>query len=306
VVGGVLALLASVAGLAGGAWWVLDLFSHFRAQYFLGLLLAAIGLALLRRPRTALLFAVAAVGNAVLILPLYLGGSSATNPAAGSLRLLLVNVSTSNTRHDLVLDLVRDVDPDLLVLLEVDDAWIGGLAPIDDRLPHAIARPRPDNFGIALYSRRPARTHRIETLGSAAVPSIVAAFGDEDDADRQSFTLIATHPLPPSGRRNSALRNEDLRGLASLVRTIDGPVLVLGDLNATPWSHHFRRLVRETGLRDSTRGFGLQPTWPTDMLRPLRIPIDHCLVSEDLVVIDRRTGPDIGSDHLPLIIEIQP
>ena len=34
------------------------------------------------------------------------------------------------------------------------------------------------------------------------------------------------------------------------------------------------------------------------------VPIDHCLVSEDIAVISRKTGPRIGSDHLPLYIEV--
>jgi endonuclease/exonuclease/phosphatase (EEP) superfamily protein YafD len=37
----------------------------------------------------------------------------------------------------------------------------------------------------------------------------------------------------------------------------------------------------------------------------LGIPLDHCLVSPELAVVDRRRGPHVGSDHLPLLIEIQ-
>jgi endonuclease/exonuclease/phosphatase (EEP) superfamily protein YafD len=37
----------------------------------------------------------------------------------------------------------------------------------------------------------------------------------------------------------------------------------------------------------------------------LRVPIDHLVHSEVISVRDRRLGPDLGSDHFPLVVEIQ-
>jgi endonuclease/exonuclease/phosphatase (EEP) superfamily protein YafD len=79
--------------------------------------------------------------------------------------------------------------------------------------------------------------------------------------------------------------------------------MVLGDLNTTSWSPYFRDLVADSGLLDSRRGFGVEPSWPSFGLPLLRIPIDHGLVSPAVSVLDRRIGPAAGSDHLPLVID---
>ena len=112
-----------------------------------------------------------------------------------------------------------------------------------------------------------------------------------------------THPLPPGGGDYWRWRNGQLAELATFIQGLDGPVVVLGDLNVTPWSHYFRTFARDAQLRDGGKGFGLQISWPT-YFPPLGIPIDHCLVSPQVDVHDRRTGPAIGSDHYPVIIDL--
>jgi endonuclease/exonuclease/phosphatase (EEP) superfamily protein YafD len=115
-----------------------------------------------------------------------------------------------------------------------------------------------------------------------------------------AVSIVGAHPYPPSREQLSQRRNAQLRRLAELVNASGEPTVLVGDLNTTSWSPAFADFLDSTGLRDSRRGFGVQPSWPT--LMPLAyIPIDHCLVSPEIVVKSRKIGRDVGSDHLPVI-----
>lgn len=184
----------------------------------------------------------------------------------------------------------------ILVLEEISAEWISDLRTLTNVYPHSITQPRDDNFGIGVFSKLPLVEGEVCYIGSAGVPSIVATV----DAGHSTFRLLATHPLPPGGREYSRRRDEQLELLPDYIQS-PLPVLLLGDLNVTPWSFHFRRLLARSGLRDSAKGFGVQPTWPSFSM-PLRIPIDHCLHSAEIVVVDRRIGRSVSSDHYPLII----
>jgi endonuclease/exonuclease/phosphatase (EEP) superfamily protein YafD len=76
------------------------------------------------------------------------------------------------------------------------------------------------------------------------------------------------------------------------------PVLLMGDLNCTPFSPWFPRLLERGALRDSAIGYGLTGTWTG---QGVRLPIDHILVNERLRVLDYREEAEWhGSDHRPV------
>jgi endonuclease/exonuclease/phosphatase (EEP) superfamily protein YafD len=87
-----------------------------------------------------------------------------------------------------------------------------------------------------------------------------------------------------------------------LIRAQKNPVLLIGDLNVSPWSSYFARLLKDSGLKNSMKGFGFQPSWPAGN-RFLRIPIDQILYSPQITIHHRTVGADIGSDHLPVIVD---
>ncbi len=283
-----------------GRWsWFLDIFSHFRIQYLAGLTVIALLLLIPRHRKTALIFAAFALINLVTLLP-FLIPSPTTPPqeADSTVRIILANVNSRTGKPELVAKMIHDYDPDILILEEITPTWINNLQSALSIYPYTKVRARDDNFGIGMFSKIQLANDDIIFWGSAGVPSIVGDISTEQGI----ITIVATHPLPPGGADYSRYRNEQLRKIGEYIITKNTPVLLMGDLNATPWNYHFQLLLKQTHLQDSSQSHGIDATWPTS--NPLlRIPLDHCLHSPEIIITDKQIGPHIGSDHFPIIVD---
>jgi endonuclease/exonuclease/phosphatase (EEP) superfamily protein YafD len=291
--------LVTAAGGLGGFYWFAELLTHFRVQGSLaGLLLVAL-CGWMGMPRRSLLAAGLTAVHLTALAPYLATESAPTAGAAASVRLMQVNVLTSNRRHREVLDLVRAEQPDILALLEVNERWLDALSPLHGRYPHRISRPQDDNFGIALFSRFPLDELKLRRLGHDRVQMITGRFS----LGGIPVALAVVHMLPPATPGGAAVRNAQLDEVAGWVRTRDREVILLGDLNTSPWSPVYRRFEASSGLHNASHGFGLTGTWPAGF-RPLRIPLDHYLLSDGLRTVSFGVGPRVGSDHLPVFAEV--
>lgn len=287
--------VVTLAGFLGRWHWLLDLACHFRWYW----LLAAVGwfaVAAWRRSRPAVAcLALAVAANTAALLPSWVPAGTPTAAVAGDpLELVSLNVLADNAERDRVLAYLRHRDADLVVLVEIDAAWAAALDALAPRYPHRVVEPRDDMFGIAVLSKLPLASPRVEQVADGP-PVILATL----PRGGRGCLLVAVHPRAPITAAWSASRDAQLAAIGEIAAAESRPVIVAGDLNATPWSHGFRQLVRPRGLRDSARGRGLQPTWNARRWAP-RIPIDHVIVSPEVQVLSRTIGPDVGSDHLPV------
>lgn len=294
VIGGAGLVAATLLGFLGRFCWLFDLFAHFRVQYF-QLALIGIGIAIWKKNNKQLVaFILLACLNYAVVLPFYFGEPPvATEQPA---RAMLMNVLASNGNSEQVLESIAAANPDLLVLEEVTPKWEEELDGLD--YPYRLADVRDDCFGIMLLSRYPLSQTNVVFIGTAGVPSLVATA----HLPQGEISLIGTHPLPPVSAEYSKHRNVQLRALPELVEKQKHPVLLVGDLNASPWSAHFGRLLKDSGLKNSMQHFGFQPSWPANN-RLLRIPIDHMLHSPEIRIHNRVVGQGVGSDHFPVLID---
>jgi endonuclease/exonuclease/phosphatase (EEP) superfamily protein YafD len=293
-------LIVTLAGYLAGLHRIFELLCHFRVQYLAASVLLCVLLLLFRDWRWGSLGLVCVALNAVPVIPWYFGRpEQQRHPAADDLRVLLSNVFTKNLNSAAIIELARRETPDVLVLQEVDERWMDELFVLGSLLPHSKVIPRNDNFGIGIWSHLPFHGLKQVDFGVYGVPSI----GAQVEVADQRIMILATHPVPPVTAGGFAERNKQLSDLALFVRQSAAPTIIVGDLNVTMWSPYHAKLIRESGLKNARKGFGVLATWPTFM-PIMKIPLDQCLVSPSLQVAGFRTGDSVGSDHLPIIVDL--
>ena len=167
-----------------------------------------------------------------------------------------------------------------------------------------MIRPRSDNltFGTLVLARDPVEAI---SFGFAegqprAVQLVYSPQGWPVTVD-----VLATHPLSPVNEVDAGLRDAQIEFAADWAADRRGAYLVVGDLNATPWSSSFGLLLDRGSLRNSQVGFGVQPSFSANTNVLFRVPIDHLLHSDSLTVRERKLGPRLGSDHFPLLVDLQ-
>jgi endonuclease/exonuclease/phosphatase (EEP) superfamily protein YafD len=291
--------LLSVAGFFGTYHTYLDWTAHFKPHYLVVSLLGCLAATSLQLWPWALGALVAFALNLIVIVPWYVPPPSPSPTASVPLKVLCANVQYTNTHYAAFLALIRAEQPHVVIAQEANEAWLAHLTGLHAQFPYAITLPRRGGSGLAFYSRLPLARYDMLALGQQQRPGLLAhlTLGD------RSLALCTVHPRAPLRNYGMGPRNEQLWAVAAILQTVPPPKLLIGDLNTSPWSPAYRRVVRATGLRDGRQGFGLLPTWPA-YLPWVAIPIDHCLVSPEIMVVQMRTGPKIGSDHLPLIVDL--
>jgi endonuclease/exonuclease/phosphatase (EEP) superfamily protein YafD len=290
--------LSTAAGFLARLSWFLELFSHYRAHYVLCAALALALFAIGRKWGWAVLAAVLLAVNALPVLPLYYGREELPAKAL-PLRLLFANLHYGSVRSDRFLDLISARDPDVVLLAELTEGLLRELAPLRHDYPVMSVAPREGPLGLAFFSRVACPASHMMRFEGCEMLTFVGRL----QLDGRDVLLVGAHTLPPLGPAWARERDTQFAAMADLVRVESGPVIVLGDLNCTPYSPYFRRLLQDAGLQDGRRGFGAKATWPA-ILGPLGLPIDQCLVGGGVVVTDFQVGPDIGSDHRPIIIDV--
>ncbi len=285
--------------LAARLGWPFELFVHFRAQYAAAALALALLLLRTGRPRISLLAVALAVFNAIPLMQRAQAVPSGGACAGPRFSVVTANVQYSNADRRRFLEWLASNPADLVVVQELTSAWAGDLARLS-AYPYRVLLPREDAYGIGVLSRWPLGPVGPRDFAGDGLPSLA---GSVQIADRQ-VRFLALHTRWPVTPGLARARDHSLVAAAELLATGEGPALVLGDLNATPFSPVYADFLQASGMRDAANGSRWQPTWLAGFW-PLALRIDHVFISPGLCVGGTDVGPAVGSDHRPLTARLQ-
>jgi endonuclease/exonuclease/phosphatase (EEP) superfamily protein YafD len=286
----------SILAFFGQSNAVLDALASFRAIYLILFTVFGAIFCCLRLWKDAVISLVFLVLNASTFVLFFAKQPSTIVADATPIRVLELNVfGGKNHDWDKTMEEIRKQQPDLVGIAEVTGTWEKVLRQTMKEYPYQVYEP---NFGgIALLSKHPLKNSKIEYCGKVHRPRIASNI----NIDGRTVRIIVLHPLIPIVHENN--RDKELAEVGNEVKNGAGPAIIFGDFNITPWSKAFDALIEKADLNDSERGFGFQPSWCAWGL--WFFPIDHCLVSKEFSVVDRKMLQYIGSDHFPIVVDLK-
>jgi endonuclease/exonuclease/phosphatase (EEP) superfamily protein YafD len=223
-----------------------------------------------------------------------------TTSADTQFALMIVNVLMENRQAPRLLELVRAVDPDVLLTVETNEWWDKQLSVLQDTYSYTVKQLQDNYYGMALYSRLQLVHPVVKFLVRDDIPSIHTQVALRSG---ELIWLHCLHPAPPSpiGADTSTQRDAELLIVGKNVQQKEMPIIVAGDLNDVAWSYTTALFQKTSGLLDPRIGRGMYNSYNANNIF-MRWPLDHVFHSGHFLFNALQRLPAFGSDHFPMYI----
>lgn len=211
------------------------------------------------------------------------------SPAEKTSRLMFWNAGEGVLGWSRIFAVIQQQNPDIIALAEADTLKDQDEAFFDSNFPgyERIHLPRR----LLLLSRFPIISqHRLRWIRGAVYESVVI------ESPRGQVTLVFSDVASTL----SLHRKEPIKVLVEATSKLQGPVIVVGDLNTPVDSLFFDDFRKEFTNAFEASGNGLYTTWPMPL--PV-IAIDHMWGNDFVRFSDARILWTLASDHRPVIAE---
>jgi len=305
-----LVLVALIGGTTTAEWsWPGDMITFFQPQLALTALLV-LGLALLlRRWLPSLLLATVL---AVAAYPLFFTSAPlAASAATSNLRILSANVLFDNPQSERFADVVAELAPDIIVTQEARYEWPRVLRALPG-YPYLVGPQQyrwNSNLVVSRYPMRASMVPDMPPSGLALGGGLALRVEVDVPGQDRPLVIYAAHAPTPRTLAGWEARNLYLDTLAERIAAEpEGTEVILAaDWNTPVWSPAYPRTLFLSGLEATERS-----AWPaatrlfaTIFGINIGTPIDHIAISRGIGVKDHFLGPNYGSDHLPVVVDLE-
>lgn len=284
--------------------WTFYLVAQFRLQLLALSMLTAAAFGVMEYPKKLVIaLCICAVLNGRQIIPLYFPSENNLTSNSPTVKIVQINLNYNNKSVEKVGAYIRATNPDVIFFSEVTPAWHKELKALLVLYPHEICISRNDPYGIGVYSKRPITNQKVEYFGPSGHPSILGSINNL----HTPVAFVHTHITGPVKDEYFEWHKEHFEKMENNVRLLPKPLILSGDTNSNTWSYLLSDFLTNTSLKDSRSGRGVQLSWPVpfyfSIIPTSMLCIDHYFVSPEIVVVNRKIGEDIGSDHFPVYME---
>lgn len=299
-------LLLNVLGLLAAYNWFFDVLVHFKLQYFIAALILFV--ACLAYRRTWLAVCMAALSICLFAELQFANSHPFAKPPSVKPNLTLVQYNKYYYSDDYedIGAWIRDPASGFDIMI-VNESSPESLIPMSEQFGDIFPHQYPDDYlqrfnDISVLSKWPftIRPQPMEKRnGQIYNVSKINLYKN----GLEPVVIYAYHTQTPVGPNDAALRNFELEGLSAIIANQqEKNVIAVGDWNITPYSPHFKDVLKTTGLAYQNYGLFPQTTWPSySGFRFLKIPIDHVLFNDSLSLVSLKAGPSFESDHSSLV-----
>jgi endonuclease/exonuclease/phosphatase (EEP) superfamily protein YafD len=214
--------------------------------------------------------------------------------------LMSANVLKENEDHAALIREIDKVDPDVLLLMETDPAWVAAVEPVLARYDTVLREPLDNHYGIVFATRLKALKAEVLYLVDDDTPSI---FAELETPGGQVMRYVGLHPRPPVPGNTTEDRDAQILFSARFAHKANVPLVAMGDFNDAAWSDTTRLFKTVGGYLDPRIGRGFYASFDARS-KLLRTPIDHFYHTKEVAVTDFGRGSFFGSDHFPIYAKI--
>ncbi|HUF03159.1 MAG TPA: endonuclease/exonuclease/phosphatase family protein [Aridibacter sp.] len=225
--------------------------------------------------------------------------SAKSDSSSQIIRILISNVLLENDETDRLLAAVKNAEPDVILLAETNEKWIGRIQALKESHPHKVEVPQDNPYGMAMYSRLELVGTEVKHLVEEDVPSIHTGIRMPSG---EVVRFYGVHPRPPvpSETGESTERDAELVLVGKLVREKGVPAIIAGDMNDVAWSRTTKLFQKISGMLDPRKGRGMYNSFHT-AYPFLRFPLDHIFHTPHFRLVELKRLDSIGSDHFPIL-----